>query len=138
VIRQKLDNSYYILNSEEEIAAKAIKNINNNIYIPIETIENIYNMDYSFAKETNAVILTSSDTETLDGEIILNNGHLRTAPSRQSSVYAKNLEMGTCFKVYEKIDKWYKIRTESGMVGFRSEERRVGKEGRTRRSRHHT
>src|SRR5699024_6791911 len=118
VIRQKLDNSYYILNSEEEIAAKAIKNINNNIYIPIETIENIYNMDYRFVKETNAVILTSSDTETLDGKIILNNGHLRTDASRQSSVYAKNLEMGNCFKVYEKIDKWYKIRTESGMVGF--------------------
>lgn len=118
VIRQKLKDNYYTINSQEELPAKVMENINNIIYIPLETIEDIYNMNFDYVKDSKAIVLTFKDREILNGEIILSKGTLREAPTIQSATYLKDLEVGTILKIYEKVGKWYKVRTELGIVGY--------------------
>lgn len=118
VIRQRLNDTYCVINSKDKLFVKSIKKIKNNIYIPVDTIEDIYNMNFDYINKTKAVILTFKNKEILSGEIASDKGILREAPTHNSFAYMRDLEVGTNLKIYEKIGKWYKVRTDIGIVGY--------------------
>ncbi len=89
---------------------------NNEIYLPISQMANVYNMDITYVKEENTLILDS-----------LEKGLVKADVSRKSKIRNKDTSFSGVEDTVQKGDKiiivkedknWTKVRTSKGKIGY--------------------
>lgn len=112
-----LDGSIKINGVNSKIKAHAIKE-NDNVYLPISKLLNVYNIKVQYIDTTNIIVVSSINKElkqaTLTKETIV-----RKNKRFIVSDALENLNSGE--KVYlasEDVDGWTKVRTQNGKIGY--------------------
>ena len=118
VIKAKINEDKASVNEREVQLKNSIIKFNNILYIPIELFPEDYKTDIRYIKERNTVIIDFKDRQYPIGEVYTVNGTVRTGPSIKSPLLLGKVEEGSKLLIFEEYDKWYKIRTEEGIVGF--------------------
>lgn len=118
VKRYKIDDNRASVNSKEFLINNPLKEIHGKVYIPLDIFISDYEIDVNYFDETNAVVLDYSDIYYLNGEIVLEEGCIRTDLDIKSPIIKDNLDVGSILYIYGEYDKWYKVRTLDGIPGF--------------------
>lgn len=118
VLRYGLDNDVASVNSKEFLTTNVIKEFNDEIYIPIDIVLKNYKVDINYFEETNAVVLDFTDIVYLTGEVIGEEGVIRSDLDIKSPIVLQEVPIGTILNVYAEYESWYKVRTTSGIPGF--------------------
>ena len=111
----QIDNKKIIINDSIEPMLNEVIRINNNIYLPIEDMDTVYNIDVKYIKDTNRVIIDN-----------LNKGIIKATVTEKTDIkfrprsLSKNIgtvETGQsvyCF--YTTSKGWRQIRTADGTL----------------------
>ncbi|MBU5439675.1 glycoside hydrolase [Tissierella sp. MSJ-40] len=118
VKRYKIDSNKASINNKEFYITNLIKKIDNRVYIPLDIFINDYNIDISYFEDTKAVVLDYKDNHYLQGETILEGGHIRTDLDIKSPIILKDILISTPLIVYAEYENWYRVRTYDGISGF--------------------
>lgn len=118
VNRYKLDEEIATVNNREFLLNRLIKKINNKVYIPRDRLSKHYDININYFKETNAVVIDFNHIKYLEGEIISEESPIRLEANIKSPIVKGNLPQGTLVYIYEEYEKWYKVRTLKGILGF--------------------
>ena len=118
VKRFTINNEEATINSKPFFITNVIKKINDKIYIPIDLISQDYKVLINHYEETNRVIIDYKDRYYLTGEIIKPGAVIRIDTDIKSPIIEIDLESGQILNVYEEFEKWYKVRTNEGVIGF--------------------
>lgn len=118
VNRYKVDEEIATVNHREFLLNNVIKEVNNNVYIPIDRLLKHYDISIDYFEETNAVVLDFNNIDYLQGETILEDSVIRTDLDVKAPIIGGDLSKGTIIYIYAEYDKWYKVRTLNGIPGF--------------------
>jgi spore germination protein YaaH len=118
VKRYKIDGDKASINNKEFYITNLIRKIDNRVYIPLDIFINDYNIDISYFEDTKAVVLDYKDNHYLQGETILEDGHIRTDLDIKSPIILKDIPISTPLIVYAEYENWYRVRTYDGISGF--------------------
>ncbi len=118
VKRYKIYETEASVNSKTFNIEDVIKRFDDNIYIPLGLFSNDYDIDVNYYEETNAVVMDYHDMYYLTGEIINSDASIRSDYNIKAPILINNLEIGKEVFVYEEFEKWYKVRTLDGIIGF--------------------
>lgn len=93
-----------------------VKDINDIHYLDIKDYKNIFDIKIEYIEETNILVINKLTNKEVVG-IISNDTYLR--PKRSSfSFKMDKLEKGEEIEVLKKHDKWIKVRTGKGYIGY--------------------
>lgn len=106
------------MNSKVFHIINVIKKFDNNVYIPVDLFIADYDIDVNYYEKTEAVVLDYTNMYYLKGEILNKDAVIRLDKDIKSPIINNNLEIGSTLYVYEEFDKWYKVRTPNGILGF--------------------
>ena len=118
VKRYKIYETEASVNSKTFNIEDVIKRFDDNIYIPLGLFSNDYDIDVNYYEETNAVVMDYHDMYYLTGEIINSDASIRSDYNIKAPILINDLETGKEVFVYEEFEKWYKVRTLDGIIGF--------------------
>lgn len=118
VKRYTINENIGSVNSKEFTMDNVIKKIENKVYIPKDLFIEDYEVDINYYPLTNAVVMDFKDIYYLQGEIILDNGIIRSNMDIKAPILIENLELGSILYVYGEYEDWYKVRTMDGIPGF--------------------
>lgn len=88
----------------------------NEIYLPISQMANVYNMDISYMKEKQTLILDSLEKELIKADVSVNVS-VKYKETFLSKTVDK-LKKGDKVVLIQKNDKWSKVRTSNGKIGY--------------------
>lgn len=112
----KVDETFMVVNDSNVSLDSTVKELNNTVYVPINDMEIIYDIEVSYSDEENILMLDSIDKEKKEAEVIKN-----TKVKAEKGLFKKTvekIEAGEKVFVIEKVDKYYKIRTSNGNIGY--------------------
>lgn len=117
VIRMKTDSLTAHVNNKPMTLNVSVIEDDGSIYVPIEFLSDFYNIKISYNKQNNVVIIDFKNTiasiaKPLEQNIAVRVGRTRFHPC------VKQLSTDESVRIFEEYDKWYKVRTEDGIVGF--------------------
>lgn len=118
VITMKTDNLSAIINQrpvELNIPAELINSIP---YVPFEFLCDIFLIDMKYVSCNNVVIIDKRTNLIHLAKTIQDKSIIRKAPSQKAHILKKDIESGETMKVFEEYEKWYKVRTEEGIIGY--------------------
>lgn len=93
------------------------------IYVPIEFLSEFYNIEINYIKEKNVIIIDNKKTVKQIAEPIEQDSVIRKGRSTSYPIIRK-LDLGgekpeeRQLRVFEEYDKWYKVRTWDGAIGY--------------------
>ena len=87
------------------------------VYMPIDFLKDTYKIDIDFNKENNIVIIDYRDTIKKLAEVIVNEAPVRIEMSIKSSI-AKKVKMGGKLWAFDEYEKWYKVKSDDGIIGY--------------------
>lgn len=92
------------------------------IFIPIEFLSDFYNIDVDYLKENNVIIIDYRNRMVQTAEPIVKEAVVRKGPSRKYPIIQR-FDLGNngeenVLRVFEEYEKWYKVRTNSGAIGY--------------------
>ncbi|NSW91040.1 MAG: SH3 domain-containing protein [Firmicutes bacterium] len=92
------------------------------IFIPIEFLSDFYNIDVDYLKENNVIIIDYRNRMVQTAEPIVKEAVVRKGPSRKYPIIQRfdvgNNGEENVLRVFEEYEKWYKVRTNSGAIGY--------------------
>lgn len=118
VKRYTINEKEATVNSKPFLINNVIKKINNKVYIPIDMVYEDYEVDINYYDETNAVVIDYKDIYYLTGDVIQSDAVIRTDLNIKAPILQNKLEVGKVLYVYGEFEKWYKVRTIEGILGF--------------------
>jgi len=86
------------------------------LYLPFSDMDIVYDFEYDYDSE-NKVVIVDSLSDALSESVVLKNAKLKDS----TGIFAKKLETikkGTYVTIIEKGDKYTKVRTSSGNIGY--------------------
>lgn len=116
--RYKINSKSATINNKVIYLNDSLKSYNDVVYIPLDIVKANYDLNAEYNKDTDIVVMDFKNVEYIMGEVIDKNGDIRTKPSIKSPIILKDIHIGSKIIIYEEFDKWYKIKTESGIVGY--------------------
>lgn len=117
VAKLELDNSEIEINGANvEINGQAFKTEEGTIYIPISELGNVYDMDFSYIKESKNITIDYYANELIKA-YAKKNISIKKEKSGSSDTIAK-VKKGDWVIYIEEDDGWAKIRTQSGYLGY--------------------
>lgn len=118
VKRFKIDDLVGIINHKEFFIDNPLIKFENKVFIPYDIFKNDYDISVNYYEDTNAVVIDFLDTSYLTGNIILQDGKIRTNMDIKSPIIEKDLDLGDQVYVYGEYENWLKVRTYDGILGF--------------------
>lgn len=118
VIRIKVDEVTAMVNGRPVEIDAPLRVYGGIPYIPIKLFAEYYGVSLNYNKETDVVTLDFGTSYLKQAETINDKGHIRTKPTRKAPLLVKEIETGESMRVFEEYEKWYKVRTEKGIVGY--------------------
>lgn len=106
----------YINNSKVKIYGIATKK-EENFYLPLSEMKNIYNIEINYVKESNTLIIDSLFKEQKRGNATKNTS-IKYKPSIFSKTMDKVKKADSLVVVEELKNGWVKVRTSLGTVGY--------------------
>lgn len=123
VIRMKTDSLDALVNNEPmKLKIPVIKD-NGQVYIPIEFLSDLYNIEISHIESSNVIIIDpiGSDKQIakpITPKAVVRRGHTIKYPIIKNfdadSLNQKEIEL----RVFGEYEDWYKVRTWDGAIGF--------------------
>ena len=110
------NNAIDINGSSSKMNAK-IKEQNNTIYLPISELENVYDDNINFIKETNIVTIDYLN-KSLTKAYTIKNISIKSEPKIFAKTIDKVKKSTWVIYILEINDNWSKIRTQKGIIGY--------------------
>jgi len=137
VIRMKTNELEALVNNKPvNLNIPAIEE-NGEVYIPIEFLSDFYNIDIDYIKSDNVIIIDPRYSMVQIAEPISPKAVIRKGPSKNHPIIKKlqfteinnetnsykvdddNGNSGkTLLRIFKEYDKWYKVRTQEGEIGY--------------------
>ena len=121
LIRLKPNKGTYEINYKKHKIQEAIELNNDKVYIPYALLEEKYNIIATYNEETDLVILDDTTIDRVVGTIIHSSAKVRTEPNVKSPIL-QTVYRDEQVMTYGSQDKWTKIRTLEGNIGYVNEE----------------
>lgn len=117
VIRMNTDNLTAHINNKPTKLSVSAKDISGTVYMPIDFLEDVYRIDVNFNKDSNIVIIDYRNKIKKLAEVIQDETAVRQDMSIRSPI-VKMIKKGKTLWAFDEYEKWYKVRTEDGIVGY--------------------
>ena len=125
LIRMRTDELEAYVNQEPVTLNIPVTEKKGEIYIPIEFLSDLYELSINYFEESK-VVLIDYDVEMWETAQIIHNGEEKVPVRKKPSIYSPvlvNLESGenennNILRVFQTYEKWYKVRTSEGIVGY--------------------
>jgi spore germination protein YaaH len=118
VIRMTVDSSTAMVNGRPVEMNNPVRMYDKSPYIPIEFLAKDYGLSLFYAEDTNTAVMDYNIDYIRKAEVIVDNGKVRKTPSRKAPLLVNKLQIGNQMRVFEEYEKWYKVRTENGIIGY--------------------
>ncbi|MDP4098101.1 glycosyl hydrolase family 18 protein [Paenibacillus sp. P96] len=109
------------LNGEAYAGEKTLAEINNEVYVPYESIEHIYGTEVQEDTKTGAVMLMRAGESVTHGKVKLDDRGssvaLRSRPSNYSPI-VKDMAEGETVRLWGQENGWYYIQLDNGYTGY--------------------
>ncbi len=87
-------------------------------YIPIQVLDSMFGIELNWIKENNVAVLDYVKNTVQIAEVQKNNRLIRIDPTLWSPAVKKDIDKGAILRVFGEHEKWYKVRSEDGFVGY--------------------
>jgi spore germination protein YaaH len=126
VIRMKTDSLNALINNKPVTLKLPVIQEDNIVYIPIEFLSDFYNIEINYIKDKNIIIIDNRSSIRQIAEPIApikTNAVIRTGRSIHYPIVKKfnsGIENSneSSLRIFEEYDKWYKVRTQDGIIGY--------------------
>lgn len=116
-IKMNTDKLTAYINNKSTQLSVAPRIIGGAVYLPIDFLKDTYKIDVGFNKENNVVIVDYRDSLKRVTNVVDNEVCVRCQMSIRSPIVEK-LGQGDFLRIFDEFEKWYKVRTENGTVGY--------------------
>ncbi len=115
----KIDSRDIEINgSKVEIKGQAFKNQDGTIFIPISELENVYDIDFNYIKETKKITIDYY-SKSLEKAYVTKNISVKSKTNTFSETISKVKKGNWIIFISDKEDgKWAKVRTQDGNIGY--------------------
>lgn len=123
VIRMKTNNLDAIVNNNPMALKIPVTEQDGVIYIPIEFLSDFYDIEVSYIESSNVIIVDHKNSirqiaEPIVQEAVIRKGMtLRYPIIRKLELAEGSIEQNE-LRVFEEYDKWYRVRTWDGAIGY--------------------
>lgn len=121
-VRLKTDSLTAMVNTKPVNISFPVKTVDDTPYIPLNMLEDLYNIDVKILKDKQKVIIDKKLALRDIANIKRKNELLRVSPSFLSKAVTK-LSSADILFCYEKQGNWQKVRTCNGILGYIPEKR---------------
>ncbi len=118
VIKMKTDQLTAMVNArpvELNIPARVIDHVP---YIPIAFLSELFEIEIKWIESTNVVMMDYKRGFKQIAEVIHEEARIRKRPTIKAPILVNNLQMGQTMRTFDEYEKWYKVRTDDGIVGY--------------------
>lgn len=91
--------------------------VDDTAYIPIEFLKDILNIDLEFYGG-QVVVMDIREESIITAKVIMEGAAIKRNNSIFSPYLKKQIDIGESMRVFEKEDKWYKVRSNEGIIGY--------------------
>lgn len=133
VIRMKTDSLEALINNKP-VTLKIPVTVDNGVtYIPMEFLSEFYSIEINYLKDKNVIMVDFTNkvkkiAEPMDAKAVVRKERTVRAPILRKFDPATEKPEDLKFNIYEEYDKWYKVRTVEGIVGYIEKKNVVVKE----------
>ncbi len=118
VVRMKSNELDYFINDKPlKLNMPIIRMEDSSAYIPLDLLGKFCDYEVKYNDELDLLVIDDVKRDSMYGSIRKGKVKLRITTSENSN-YIKKLAEGEKVKIYEENEKWYKVRTEEGYIGF--------------------
>ncbi len=123
VIRMKTDVLDALVNNNPMTLNIPVTVEDDTVYIPIEFLGDFYGIEVSYIKESNIIIIDYKNSirqiaEPIETDAVIRKGRsIRHPIIRKLEMTQASSEKNT-LRIFEEYDKWYKVRTWDGAIGY--------------------
>jgi len=121
VIRMKLDSNEALINNKPVKLENPVIEENKSVYIPLNFLDEYYNIDVNYVEGKNVIIIDKKGTNTKMAEPVSKKAAIRKGESIKFPIYQKfNLEEESLNRmvVFGDNGEWLKVRSRDGIIGF--------------------
>lgn len=123
VIRMKTDNLDALVNNNPMTLKIPVTKENEAIYIPIEFLADFYGIEVSYINTSNTIIIDYKNSirqiaEPIDPEAVVRKGRSIRYPIIRKFDLASQKPDENALRIFEEYEKWYKVRTWDGGIGY--------------------
>ena len=123
VIRMKTDSLDAVVNNKPmtlSIPATEDKGV---VYIPIEFLSDFYGIEITCINDSSVVVIDYKNSirqiaEPIDSKAVVRKGRSIRYPIIREFVLENGSPEENSMRIFEEYDKWYKVRTMDGAVGY--------------------
>ena len=112
----KVDETFMVVNDTNVNLSTSVKELNNTVYVPIKDMEIVYDIEVTYSKDENILMLDSID-KSKKVSTLLKKAKLK----EDKGLFEKTIEKvedGQKVIIIDSQDKYYKVRTEKGNIGY--------------------
>lgn len=96
---------------------------NGEVFIPIEFLSDLYNIDINYLNEQNVIIIDYRNrmiqvAELIDEEAVIRKGCSIKYPIIEKFDFENSEDEENILRIFEEYDKWYKVRANNGAIGY--------------------
>ncbi len=123
VIRMKTDSLNALVNNKPITLKIPVTQDNGVIYVPIQFLSDFYGIDISYIKGNNVIVIDYKNSLRQLAEPISPKAVIRTGKTihfpiiKKFDLNSEKTEENT-MRIFEEYDKWYKVRTSDGEIGY--------------------
>ncbi|NLD45866.1 MAG: glycoside hydrolase [Clostridiaceae bacterium] len=123
VIRMKTNNLDAIVNNKPMTLKIPVTLTKEVVYIPIEFLSDFYNIEVSYIETSNVIIIDHKDSiiriaEPVKKDAVIRNGKTVRYPIIRKLDLTEEKPEKNLLSIFEEDDKWYRVRTWDGAIGF--------------------
>ncbi len=120
VIRMKTDSLEAFVNNKPVSLNIPVTEDQGKVYVPLEFLSDFYGIEISLLKENNVVVVDFKNrvrqtADPIDAEAVVRKGMSIRQPILKKF---ENLDDNHTMRVFDEYEKWYKVRTSDGIVGY--------------------
>lgn len=121
VIRMKTGSLEAFVNNKPVTLNIPATEENGDVFVPIEFLSDFYGIDIAYNKLNNVIIIDFKNRIRQTAELVKTGAVIRTGCSTSDPIIKKmdgTEGKDSELRVFEEYEKWYKVRTNDGAVGF--------------------
>lgn len=123
VIRMKTDSLNAYVNNEPVNLNIPVTIVDDKVYVPIEFLSDFYGIEVNYIKESNVVTIDFKNSiqqiaEPINKDAVVRKGRTVKSPILKRLGDDMDSDGIPKLRIFEEYDKWYKVRTEEGIVGY--------------------
>ena len=117
LIKMKTDKLTAMINRKPVDLNIPTRIIDETPYIPIEFLKDVLSIDIGFYGG-QAVIMDSREEPIIIAKVAVEGAGIKKENSIFSPYFKKHTDIGETMRVFGKSEKWYRVRTKEGIIGY--------------------